>query len=79
MAASTSELPPLPDPLTRNTVDRHYTILVDAFRQGGSPAAAADLAKATLIEQVRAAFPDQPIPDTIRNLGHDSDAEETNS
>ena len=72
-----SELPPLPDPLTRNTVDRHYTLLVDILREGGSPAAEAESAKALLIEQFEATHPGRSVPDYIRNLGHDPDDEET--
>lgn len=74
---SGAELPPLPDPLTRNTVDRHYTLLVDILREGGSPAAEADSARALLIEQFEATHPGRSVPEYIRNLGHDPDDEET--
>ena len=71
-----ADLPGLPAQLTRNTVDRHYTVLVDALRVGGSPAQVADQAKAALIDQYRAAFPGADLPAYIRDLGNDPDSEE---
>lgn len=66
------EIPELPTRLTRWTVDRHYTALVDALRGDGPPGTVGDAAKRVLIDQFRARHPHTAVPDHIRNLGPSS-------
>ena len=63
------DIPEFPQRLTRWTVDRHYTSLVDALRGDGPPGAVAQAAKTLLIEQFRARHPGVEVPAAIVHLG----------
>ena len=68
---TTRQLPELPERITRWTVDRHYTALVDSLRGDGPPGAVSEAAYEALVAQVRIRFPDAAVPDYVTRLGQD--------
>ena len=68
---TTRQLPELPERITRWTVDRHYTTLVDSLRGDGPPGAVSEAAHEALIAQVQIRFPNAPVPDYVTRLGQD--------
>ena len=71
--AAERQLPELPERITRWTVDRHYTALVDSLRGDGSPGAVSEAAYEALVAQVRICFPDAAVPDYVTRLGQDTE------
>ena len=66
-------IPALPERVTRWTLDRHYTALVDHLMGSSGPGAVSEAAKALMVAQARARLdahsPDAPLPDEIVRFG----------
>ncbi len=71
--ATERQLPELPERVTRWTVDRHYTALVDSLRGDGPPGAVSEAAHEALVAQVRTRFPGAQVPDYVTRLGQDTE------
>ena len=65
---------PLPDPLTRWTVDRYYTELVQGrVAAGEAPSVASEGAHEQLVAETTAAHPDKKTPGYVEGLGREDE------